>query len=171
MPALTLTRAAELARPLGYTIRRTQDSEVVAYRKGTGQDAPHAYFTDDVCDALATVAAMAVNEGAEPSDVAAACDATGVRVVPVRGVESTPSGPICALCGVVYAPDAGTFKDWAADYGYDTDSIAARDVYDSCLRTALAMRAGFGGDGMAWHNLPPHSKTTETNPQKDSNHA
>lgn len=55
---LTLTAAATAARALGYTIRRTVDSEVVAYRKGEGVNSPAAYFTDDLADALATVQEM-----------------------------------------------------------------------------------------------------------------
>lgn len=55
---LTLTAAATAARALGYTIRRTVDSEVVAYRKGEGVNSPAAYFTNDPADALATVQEM-----------------------------------------------------------------------------------------------------------------
>lgn len=58
MTKFTLTAAATAARALGYTIRRTVDSEVVAYRKGEGVNSPAAYFTDDPADALATVQEM-----------------------------------------------------------------------------------------------------------------
>lgn len=77
---LTIKRAAELARPLGYTIRRTQDSELVGYKKGTGQDAPAAYFSDCPLDVLATVAAMAAQDGAPQSALDAAAAACGVQI-------------------------------------------------------------------------------------------
>lgn len=74
---LTLTRAAALARPLGYTIRREPEAgEIVAYAKGTGKDAPAAYFTDCPIDALATVCAMAENtDSVSDSDLPAYLDA------------------------------------------------------------------------------------------------
>lgn len=52
---LTLKAAAAEARAHGWTLRRTIDSEVVVYPLGTGQDAPEAYFTDDLEDALGTM--------------------------------------------------------------------------------------------------------------------
>jgi len=42
------------------------------------------------------------------------------------------------------ALDAGGFEDWAADYGYDTDSRAAEATYQACLETALKLRASLG---------------------------
>ena len=36
------------------------------------------------------------------------------------------------------------FTDWAADYGYSTDSIAARAAYDQCLAHGVALRAAVG---------------------------
>lgn len=56
---LTIAEAAAQARALGYTIRRTVDSEFVAYRKGEGQNSPAAYFSDDLADVLGTVQEMA----------------------------------------------------------------------------------------------------------------
>jgi len=40
----------------------------------------------------------------------------------------------------------GSFSDWASDFGYSADSIAARGIYDECLKTALSLRAGLGND-------------------------
>ena len=36
------------------------------------------------------------------------------------------------------------FEDWAGDYGYDTDSIKARDIFESCQRTAKTLRGILG---------------------------
>lgn len=90
---LTLTAAA-LARPLGYTIRREPEAgEIVAYAKGTGKNAPHAYFTDCPIDALATVCAMAA-DSADPEALAAAHAACGVPMT--RAAD--PLGEIVAEC-------------------------------------------------------------------------
>lgn len=40
--------------------------------------------------------------------------------------------------------DAGSFENWAADYGYDTDSRAAEATYRACLDIALKLRAALG---------------------------
>ncbi len=45
--------------------------------------------------------------------------------------------------------DAGTFEQWAGDYGYDTDSRAAEAIYRACLDTALKMRAALGDAAMS----------------------
>jgi hypothetical protein len=39
------------------------------------------------------------------------------------------------------------FADWASNLGYDTDSIKARDIYQTCLDTGLKLRAAFGEAG------------------------
>jgi len=63
---LTIQTARQTARDLGYTLRRSGfgGSEFVAYRKGTGENAAHAYYSDDLADALATVRAMAQDDAA-----------------------------------------------------------------------------------------------------------
>jgi len=38
------------------------------------------------------------------------------------------------------AIDAGCFEEWASEFGYDTDSISARDTYDQCIAIALKLR-------------------------------
>lgn len=44
--------------------------------------------------------------------------------------------------------DAGGFEDWAADFGYDTDSRKAEATYRACLEIALKLRASLGDDGL-----------------------
>lgn len=44
------------------------------------------------------------------------------------------------------ALDYASFAEWASEYGYDSDSIKAREAYDYCLTTALALRAALGND-------------------------
>lgn len=36
-----------------------------------------------------------------------------------------------------------SFKDWADEFGYDSDSISAKQTYDACLKTALQLNARF----------------------------
>ena len=36
--------------------------------------------------------------------------------------------------------DYNDFEDWCAEYGYDDDSISAKDTYDACCRTYKALR-------------------------------
>jgi hypothetical protein len=36
------------------------------------------------------------------------------------------------------------FDDWAADYGYDTDSRKAESIYRACLEIGQKLRAGLG---------------------------
>lgn len=42
------------------------------------------------------------------------------------------------------AIDYRDFSEWAAEFGYNNDSIKARETYDACLATALALRSAFG---------------------------
>jgi hypothetical protein len=44
--------------------------------------------------------------------------------------------------------DSGGFEDWAADYGYGTDSRQAETVYKECLEIALKMRVAIGESGL-----------------------
>ena len=39
--------------------------------------------------------------------------------------------------------DAETFEDWADNFGYDSDSIKARDTYDTCMKTGLELARAF----------------------------
>lgn len=42
------------------------------------------------------------------------------------------------------AIDAASFEDWAAEYGYDTDSREAERIYRACLEIGTKLRAGLG---------------------------
>lgn len=44
--------------------------------------------------------------------------------------------------------DYGNFENWAAEFGYDSDSIKAEKLYRMCLDTALIMRAVIGDSGL-----------------------
>lgn len=44
--------------------------------------------------------------------------------------------------------DMGGFENWAAEYGYDTDSRKAETIYSACLDIALKLRAAIGESGM-----------------------
>jgi len=44
--------------------------------------------------------------------------------------------------------DSGTFEDWAAEYGYDSDSREAEKTYRQCLDIALKLRAAIGDAGL-----------------------
>jgi hypothetical protein len=44
--------------------------------------------------------------------------------------------------------DAGSFEEWASNYGYDTDSRKAEVTYRACLEIALKLRNGLGEDGL-----------------------
>ena len=35
------------------------------------------------------------------------------------------------------------FEDWAPNYGYDTDSIKAKEIYDTCINYGLKIRRHF----------------------------
>lgn len=39
--------------------------------------------------------------------------------------------------------DGYSLEDWANEYGYSTDSIKAKETYDTCLQTGLALRRAF----------------------------
>lgn len=45
--------------------------------------------------------------------------------------------------------DASSFEDWAANFGYDTDSRAAEATYRACLDVALKLRNGLGETTLA----------------------
>jgi hypothetical protein len=44
------------------------------------------------------------------------------------------------------AIDYMSFEDWAANFGYDTDSRKAETIYRACLDTGLKLRNMFGED-------------------------
>ena len=78
-----------------------------------------------------------------------------VREACERGVEVSPTWPhnfgrkLAApkLVDVLYSLvldseviEHDEFADWADCFGYDDDSIAAREIYDACMREALRLR-------------------------------
>lgn len=131
---LTLTAAATAARALGYTIRRTVDSEVVAYRKGEGVNSPAAYFTNDPADALATVQEMARRDKLA-ADAAALDPADAQR-------EATAA-----------ADKAGRLAE--------SDPLAAAFAYDraaAMTRRTVALYAGHGKRGQVQDKAAAYDK-------------
>lgn len=45
--------------------------------------------------------------------------------------------------------NAGSFENWASDYGYDTDSRKAEETYNQCLTIGRQLRALIGAKAMA----------------------
>lgn len=45
--------------------------------------------------------------------------------------------------------DAGSFEEWASEFGYAPDSRTAEKTYQACLKTALAIRSGLGEAGLS----------------------
>ena len=76
---ISLNAATIACRKLGYTLRRTVDSEVVLYPLGTGERDPRAYYTDCPADALATCEAMVAKD--RPSHRSAMAH----KCAPIRG--------------------------------------------------------------------------------------
>lgn len=44
--------------------------------------------------------------------------------------------------------DAGSFEEWAREFGYDTDSREAERIYKACMKIALELRAMIGEGGV-----------------------
>lgn len=42
-----------------------------------------------------------------------------------------------------------SFEEWASNFGYETDSRKAENIYRTCLEIALKLRAAIGDDGLA----------------------
>lgn len=45
--------------------------------------------------------------------------------------------------------DSGSFEDWAANYGYDTDSRHAEKIYSTCRDSAVKLVAALGSETLA----------------------
>jgi hypothetical protein len=67
-----------------------------------------------------------------------------------NGPQIQPDAPSVIMSLVLDSSvlDAGSFEDWAAEYGYDTDSRSAERTYQACLKTALKLRAAIGEVGL-----------------------
>jgi hypothetical protein len=46
------------------------------------------------------------------------------------------------------ALDAGSFEEWAGDFGYETDSRTAEKIYQECIKHAIELRAMIGETGI-----------------------
>lgn len=60
-----------------------------------------------------------------------------------------PISVIWSLVADASVLDAGGFENWAADYGYDTDSRSAEKTYQACLDIALKLRCAIGEAGLS----------------------
>lgn len=49
-----------------------------------------------------------------------------------------------SLCSDSDVLEYASFAEWCSDFGYDTDSRKAKDIYDQCLSIALNMRGTLG---------------------------
>lgn len=73
------------------------------------------------------------------------------HITGMSGSTISPEIPsvIACLCSDADIIDTSSFEDWAANWGYDTDSRAAEATYRACLDTALKLRNGLGDAGFA----------------------
>lgn len=62
-------------------------------------------------------------------------------------VEPEFASVLASLCLDGGAIEEGTFDDWAASYGYDTDSRKAESIWRYCVETGLKLRAALGDPG------------------------
>lgn len=73
-----------------------------------------------------------------------------VKLVSVKGKKQmtitppTPAGIFYCLCRDYDVMDSGGFEDWASDFGYDTDSRKAENIYKACMEQSLKLRAVLG---------------------------
>ena len=64
-----------------------------------------------------------------------------------KGWQPTPPSLYDVLCSLkADATDGRTFAEWAGDFGMDTDSIKARDLYFACQESENRSRRFFGAD-------------------------
>ncbi len=65
------------------------------------------------------------------------------------GIPVPPNATCVLQCLVL---DSGAmdmcFSDWCDECGYDSDSLKARNIYDTCCDNGKMMRACFGRDGL-----------------------
>lgn len=60
----------------------------------------------------------------------------------------TAADVLYSLCSDAGALDYASFEDWAADFGFDTDSREAERIYRACLDIGLKLRAAIGDAGL-----------------------
>lgn len=63
-------------------------------------------------------------------------------------IEPNPVDVIHSLVMDSSVLDSGTFEQWAAESGYETDSRKAESTYRACLEIALQLRADIGESGL-----------------------
>lgn len=63
-------------------------------------------------------------------------------------IQPDPASVVWSLVQDASVLDAGGFASWAADYGYDDDSMKAKAIYDDCIELALKLRGAIGDAGM-----------------------
>lgn len=69
---------------------------------------------------------------------------------PGKKIEPPPASDVLySLLLDAEAINAGSFEEWAADYGYDPDSRKAEAIYRQCLEYGLKLRATLGEDVLA----------------------
>jgi hypothetical protein len=71
----------------------------------------------------------------------------------VSGQQKIPAPDVCdvlySLCLDSDVLDSSGFEDWAANFGYDTDSRKSEAIYRACLDIALKLRAALGDSILA----------------------
>lgn len=68
----------------------------------------------------------------------------GAGRLPNGGKRPRPYDVLACASSEIDCPE--TFADWCADYGYDADSIRARDTWERCAEFATRLRAFFATD-------------------------
>lgn len=80
--------------------------------------------------------------------IRAECE-TGIGYASRKHVALEPRDVLYSLVMDADVIDAGTFEEWASNYGYDTDSRKAESIYRACLEHALKLRAAIGDAGLS----------------------
>lgn len=63
-------------------------------------------------------------------------------------IQPDPASVVWSLVQDASVLDAGGFASWAADYGYDDDSMKAKAIYDDCIELAVKLRGAIGEAGL-----------------------
>lgn len=145
------------APPAGYRApdRRRMDGTPYpgtssSYRKATAAEALSDYRKDICAAECESGLAMEYNwqHGAEdfkPRRERAPGD-TSSKTIPML---PDPVKVLYSLTMDSSVLDAGGFENWAAEYGYDTDSRNAESIYRECLDIALKLRGAIGDAGLS----------------------
>jgi len=126
-------------RPRRYRTRSTTSPSGFTYRDATAREALNQYRTELAAAECESGFKMRLTKGGHET-----------RFETVRGRPIEPN-PVDVLYSLVMGSDVldyGGFEDWAANFGYDTDSRAAESIHKACIELALKMHAAFGSDGM-----------------------